>query len=265
MKKVIRNIFLVMLCVSPVFAQEEQQKIDTESKLIFRAETAEESFYRAINYIKKLDWYKEHGYDVVLPQHEAFKELYTMSQQEINDSLRLHHDYWKQLFISEVYDARDYELSLEKLKNFDKDNICQALQKFVDLEKNWGFKIPACYEIIVTLYGPGGSYWPQGRILILPGAIDVLNSRWLVELIIHEMVHIGIEENIVRKYALEHWQKERLVDLICMLYLKNILSDYKPNSLNEKNGDRRIDTFVDLNAILYDLPTAIEKYKKSII
>ena len=42
--------------------------------------------------------------------------------------------------------------------------------------------------------------------------------------IIHEIVHIGIEEPIVRKYNLDQWQKERVVDLICKLYLKDIIN-----------------------------------------
>jgi hypothetical protein len=41
------------------------------------------------------------------------------------------------------------------------------------------------------------------------------------------MVHIGIEKNIVKEYQLTHWEKERVVDLICSLAFGDILHNYK--------------------------------------
>jgi hypothetical protein len=75
---------------------------------------------------------------------------------------------------------------------------------------------------------------------------------------IHEIVHLGIEENIVRKYRLTHEEKERLVDLICEMRFKKL---YPENDL-QKRGDSRIDEFITLEALNNNLPLAVENYVK---
>jgi hypothetical protein len=64
------------------------------------------------------------------------------------------------------------------------------------------------------LYGLGGRY------NLSTATVTLLTTEFLKkpasETILHEIVHIGIEETIVNKYRLSHWEKERLVDLICM-------------------------------------------------
>lgn len=66
------------------------------------------------------------------------------------------------------------------------------------------------------------------------------------------MVHIGIDKNIVKKYQLAHWEKERVVDLICSLAFENILNNYKLQS----KGEKRLDAFVnnEISSIVKELP-----------
>ena len=89
----------------------------------------------------------------------------------------------------------DIEIDLEKYQ----DTI-NANQIFKTLNQNWGFKIFDNYKIILTYYGPGGSYHYK---------------------IFHEAIHIGIEKNIIRKYNLSQQQKESIVDAMCSRYLPN--------------------------------------------
>lgn len=100
-----------------------------------------------------------------------------------------------------------------------------------------------------------------GKITILANPDKTLQPGWLETTILHKIVNIGIQENIIKKYKLGQWQKERVIDLIIMLYLKGIVPYYKPNDLNKKNADKRIDYFVNYDSIVQDLPLAIEKYK----
>lgn len=83
-----------------------------------------------------------------------------------------------------------------------------------------------------------------------------LSDQLVMKSFLHEIVHIGIKEAIVKKYKLNHWEKERLVDLICSQYLNEVLPAYKM----QQKGDKRIDAFVDQYAITHDLPSAIVRF-----
>jgi hypothetical protein len=76
-----------------------------------------------------------------------------------------------------------------------------------------------------------------------------------IQTVVHEIVHLGIENSVVRKYKLNHWEKERLVDLVCQRKFGEIFPDYQ---LQEK-GDSRIDSYITDEA-LNNLPLAIKKY-----
>ena len=70
------------------------------------------------------------------------------------------------------------------------------------------------------------------------------------------MVHLGIQEHIVNKYQLSHWEKERLVDLICSTCFADILPKYHLQKIETLT----IDTFATKEAIMHDLPKAIEAF-----
>lgn len=128
------------------------------------------------------------------------------------------------------------------------------------LKKNWGFSLLPTYEIVLTLYGPGADYDAQNGIIQLQTTPDGDFKRATNhELLFHEIVHIGVEEAIVEKYELSHWEKERLVDLICARYLNELLPEYQLQT----RGDARIDAFVDEWSIVHDLPAAIERFVQS--
>jgi len=112
------------------------------------------------------------------------------------------------------------------------------------------------YQILLTLYGPGGRYNPEKGIVIILSAAKRMGRKNRAHTIVHEIVHIGIEQNIVQKYHLAHWEKEHLVDLICTLYLHDLMPDYDM----QPKGDKRLDPFVCAADIINNLPLAIEKF-----
>jgi len=60
----------------------------------------------------------------------------------------------------------------------------------------------------------------------------------------------------VDKFKLNHWEKERLVDLIVKIIFKEELPDY----YLQKSGSTELDQYINLEAIK-NLPEVISKYK----
>lgn len=75
-------------------------------------------------------------------------------------------------------------------------------------------------------------------------------------LIVHEMLHIGIEENIVKAFNLSQNEKERVVDLMTRYFTKD--------PYMQERGDKRMDAFVTEEAIVHNLVEAVQKGKKSL-
>jgi hypothetical protein len=76
------------------------------------------------------------------------------------------------------------------------------------------------------------------------------------ETVVHEILHIGIEEQIVKQFGLTHWEKERVVDQLCM---KGDFVPIMPNYKPQLEGDVRIDPYVSDN-LLSSLPDSIQKF-----
>lgn len=66
------------------------------------------------------------------------------------------------------------------------------------------------YKISLTRYGVGGSYWPPNQITLNINRGDWI---WSTQTIVHEMIHLAIEE-LIQKHNVAHWHKERTVDLL---------------------------------------------------
>ncbi|MFC1845721.1 hypothetical protein ACFLX2_01185 [Candidatus Dependentiae bacterium] len=223
----------------------------------YRVETAEESFNSVMLIIKSLPWFQQHGYHVVLPAHEEFKKIYENPKTDIDE------DKLKRIFLSEIYDKSKVLKGALHIVQHTEHTVKRALKKFSVLQKKWGFVLLPKYEIVLSPFGIAGFYewWTEkARIVLLAHPNKTLDVRDVAASILHEMVHVGTDKIIVEKYKLSHWQKERLVDLVCMLYLKDVMPYYHPDDLREKKGDRRVDAFVDYDAIVDDLPAAIEKF-----
>ncbi|HUW24421.1 MAG TPA: hypothetical protein VMW04_02220 [Patescibacteria group bacterium] len=230
--------------VTPV----KNDEVEPVIELVIRPPTADEEYDRVASYLRKLPWYNENGYKLPLPTHPAFQQL----AQPGADLAVLDLEETRRLFAQEVYDPTAYEARLRAVEA-DRFVIEEAYLRFRELNKRWGVKVFPRYEITLTQFGAGGSYDSEkGRVIILT------SSRHSPKRIaIHEGVHIGIEDGIVQKYGLSHWEKERTVDKICSIRFGDLL----PNYDFQARGDIRIDPYVTSETIR-QLPQAMERYVK---
>jgi len=84
------------------------------------------------------------------------------------------------------------------------------------------YKVPNTLLITLSQYG-GGSYW-------VPNRIDVnVNHKNLFSGIFHELIHLIIEEPVIEKFKISHWDKESLVDYFFVndKNLKKVFPDYE--------------------------------------
>lgn len=229
-------------------------KNEQPPELVFRPQTPEEAFSFVEYLANRLPWFKENGYNIALPIHPNLEILYQNTQNlSENEKNAL-----KEVFVTHVYDEHAYDLSLTKVKE-SQQTVNDGLEKLSALSKNWSFDFKEKYQIVLTLYGPGGNYNPSsGTVILLTTEKGEFCKKCIAEIILHEIVHIGIEESIVKQYKLTHFEKERIVDLICHHCLYKILPEYTM----QPRGDKRIDDFVNEYTIGHDLPSAIVSYIK---
>ena len=233
-------------------------------QLVFRPQTENESFDYVMRIIENSAYWRECGYNVKLPEPAIFKKLY----ENPNEIRKVNRDELKKIFITELQNKLKWPLTAKPSMDAVKENRARAtinrvLERLLPLQKNWGFELKPKYEIVFAPYGAETSYNSSpktGTIRFLTQPI-INQPGWIEISAVHEILNIGILENIIQKHGLNQWQIKRIIDLIFKLYLNDIFPYYKPNPINEKRGDRRIDKFVNKQTIVHNLPAAIERFK----
>lgn len=227
---------------------EDSPQIDA-SEVVIRAQTADESFEYLMYLYGKMSFYQQHGYQVSLPTHPSFQNISTatMTDSEISDL--------KNIFTNEVYNIHDFAKGLAALEKYH-ETIQNAVARLLELHESWGFKVFPQYQVQLTLYGPGGSYnYEDGTIIMLTRPDGTFKREPPYQTVIHEIVHIGIEETIVQHYQLSHPDKEHLVDLICSIYFADLMPYYRMQDM----GSPEMDPYVT-SETLKSLPASIEAY-----
>jgi len=146
---------------------------------------------RVFDIVKKINWYRKMGYKITLP---CLKINDKTNKKEI-----------KKAIIKE-YDANSYnKIGLAIKKNWGgisakiTNNLCR-----------YGFSPRSSYLLFLTKYGAGGGYeLPNKIILNFKGK----SLAELQKIIIREIIHLLIEP-LIKKFNIDHWTKERIVDLI---------------------------------------------------
>lgn len=131
--------------------------------------------------LAKLDWFKAEGYKVNLPEEGQAEE----------------------------YDETDFQAYADLITGDWSKYSDQLSQGLTNLE---GAEIQEAYKVNLTKYGVGGSYSYPNEVII---NIAQKGRERAVLTLIHEITHLSIHK-LIKKYEIEHWQKERLVDLITM-------------------------------------------------
>lgn len=221
------------------------------SKIIVRAQTTTEEFEYLMRCLGKMDFYKQYGYKIPIPNHPFFlnisNNLNLLKSIDIKEA--------KNIFKTNVYNLQFFKNGIKRI-NKDIETVEKTIKRMEEW-KDWKFKIFPKYEVILTAYGPGGSYdFNKGKIIIRTNKNGDF-CRIPYHTIIHEIVHIGIEESIVKKFGLTHAEKESLIDSICTNYFGDLLIGYKVQNL----GDKKVFNLISKDNIM-ELPRIIKEYKK---
>ncbi len=184
-------------------------------------------------------FFEEYNYQLSLPCGPLIEELKTKSrnkQLSDEDQERL-----RTFVASKVYQKEDYQAGYQKIAE-QLDLLNKMTRRIKRHKRYWSFKVYDTYPIVLTLYGPGGSYDPDtGRILVFTtpdGRFKTSDNA--AHVIIHEMVHIGIEQSIIQALEVPHAFKERIVDQLVVVYCRKWLPDYRVQNM----GETRIDPYL---------------------
>ena len=143
--------------------------------------------------LDKKEWYREHGYNPILPKQLEGVEAIT------NDQIVS--------CVEEEFHRQQYEHEAQMLREAWTSIADRILQLQQQIPKAHHFDT---VKVIITHYGMGGSYnYPTNRILI--NTISKPPEKYSGTLA-HESVHLMIE-GFILTHGLKQWAKERIVDL----------------------------------------------------
>ena len=204
--------------------------------------------------INRIGFYNKFGYNLSLPETKEIKTFISMALDNNLD------DKSKQIFVDEINKVYNTDFYIKGLKVI-QDSIeiirepIEVFRKYID---KWNFKLFDSYAIKLTRFGPGGSYDSESGHIIIKTNVEKIASKTSTpeEILVHEMVHIGIEHTIIKKYNLTHEVKERIVDKFMLYHFQEILPNY---SMWQK-GDTRIDKYLNEDDSWDRLPNCIEKF-----
>ncbi len=221
--------------------------------------SSKEETDRVWSRLRKIDFYDQNGYKLIFPSDPVMMKLV---QQARRKKLR-NQDYDAlRLVIDKVYNPDDYEKAYQKVTESFKIAE-QALPTFQKFHEEWGFKIFLQYVVRLTFYATGGSFnHINGTIIIQTNNAGTF-ARGLdpSHTIIHEAAHIGIEEVIARKFGLEHWVRERLVDRLVYDNFRSLIPTYRIQPTNVSMREKiLIEGYLDVKCAWDNLPERVREY-----
>ena len=205
--------------------------------------------------IKDISFFEKMGYQVNLPPSELIDSLIKKSKTGAFGSDDYSSIY--SLLETRIYNSKDYSAALTKVQ--EQVQLLNSLILQLDtLRKSWDwdFKMFDNYSVVITLYGSGGSYDDATGTVTLFASTDGGFKMYKnpANTIIHEIVHMGIEESIITHYNVPHVLKERIVDKIVFLLFSEFLPEYQIQNmgsscidgyLKEKSDIRKLGKLVE--------------------
>lgn len=227
------------------------------NRIIINIPTAEEETQYIWSNLQNTKFFEENNYTVSYPKGELIEVLKEKAiKGELNDE---DFESLNQFIKESIYNKTDYQNGYQKIED-QRALINRMINKLGKCKRNWNFKYIEQYEVNLTLYGPGGSYDPDiGSIVILTTKEGGFKQHPNpANTLIHEVIHIGIEESIVNKYSVPHSLKERIVDKFVLLNFDELLPEYRIQNM----GDVRIDKYLKKKKDLRKLDSIVEKFLK---
>lgn len=157
-------------------------------------------------------------YHFVLPRSERFLEYFEDRKVIPKSKQLLRH------FTRTEYDRKFFSNGAEKLNPL----IKQIGTNLTKLDNSKYLSVAKQYKLILTRYGPGANVSVDNNVIWLRVNKNGYTSRKNpIHTILHEVIHISIHKDIVKRYKLNHQQKEALVDKLFKYFFKNEYPHYK--------------------------------------
>ena len=204
--------------------------------------------------IRDIAFFESHGYQVNLPKGKLIQDMIEKSKKGefgSDDFSRLY-----QFMEDSVYRKSDYEKGIEEVKariSFLEDLVDQISTA----DWAWKFKLYDTYRIELSLYGSGGSYRPDNGSILLFTTTEggFKNYKDPAYVLIHEIVHLGVEASLIQQYQVPHAMKERVVDSIVFYFFGESLPEYS----RQEMGDNRLDAYIQSKEDLGKVDEALAK------
>lgn len=246
-----RAFFLFMLALNfgCGFAQKPTPRIEV---VIPTADQEADYVWRTLQDMRFFD---ERGYDVSLPTGNLIE---TLKKKSLDNQLSQgDFESLKKFIRDSVYNPSNYQGGYKKAEK-GALQVENMLSKILESPRNWEFKVFSKYQVLLTLYGPGGSYNPdEGTVLLFTtadGQFKQYNDP--ANTLIHEITHIGMEASIMAPLDVPHGLKERIVDTFVHLNFHDQLPEYRIQQM----GDERFDQYVQTKEQLIDLRAIVESF-----
>lgn len=180
-------------------------------------------WYVANNRSNRLDFFKNLNHPLI----NDMMENRNLSKQDFRDKYFL-------TFKDTMY-KQDVYISYIKKINEVLPIVQSCYSKVKDLQQNWGFEILNQYHIDIDLFGVGGKYHRDEKNIghvILGAGNNWTDKDALAHIIVHEMIHLGIEDLLInpnhqKQPPVFQEEKERIVDNLCVFVTKENIPNYK--------------------------------------
>ena len=197
--------------------------------------TPQDAFEMLVSNIRRLDWFIAHNRSNRLDfflnyPHPIIHEMVQNRHLSQSDfTLKYQDDFSKKL-----YDEKRY-IPFMKLISDELSVVQACYPKLKRLQESWGFEILSHYQIDLDIFGIGGRYFRDeentGHILLGTGS-GLKEKAFISHTIVHEMIHLGIEDLIINPNKLKtppiyQEEKERIVDNLCSYATKKAIPNYQ--------------------------------------
>ena len=194
----------------------------------------EQAFEWLSTCIRRLEWYMANGRS---NRMDFFRSMKSPLIQEMVDGRhcdkKTFKDNFFQRFNNELYSIELYDKSIQRINNV-LPVVQSCYPEIEQLHKNWGFEILPAYHIDIDIFSVGGRYHRDekniGHIILGLGG-GLAKQSELAHILVHEMIHLGIEQLVINPNRLEkapvhQEEKERIVDNLCIYVTQKHIPDY---------------------------------------
>lgn len=173
---------------------------------------------KLLNIFEEYQWFVDNDFTIILPRFYAETySKYKSNKETFTKNLSRE--------FNEVYNKKDYQKRIEKVKN----NWLKIEKGLFDVLIDFNGDIKDKYFCYISLYGPEGQFkYPNTINLRTSDDKDIENAN---ETIIHELFHLLIYRE-AKQMKLTYKQIEGVVDLFFIeTKLKTIFPQYKPQNI----------------------------------